>query len=312
MKDAAPGEKIINTSVGSFENLYFEENYLIIKATTNQSSVKNEKYNSEQLESCYKISNKLPNSKLFVNSSEFKLCKKREGNEYFENLDKNSELLFINDNLILKSESFKNIERYCRCSNFPSEKKILHVFVNPPETDFFKARYIFVFEDYTTYVIPIENEIKKINIEFYLKNISYLKLSEFIEEDCVVTGNCTFNSLKNYKKSEDFWVRNQNPFNKVKPQIVDNNQTYITILKESEYYDTLFPKSEIYKYKLDDNLFKNKFNIILFSDSKNTVSEPRKFYKYLKIPFTVAADIIITPIMITVSAFIWTFIAFSR
>ncbi|TGM03566.1 hypothetical protein [Leptospira jelokensis] len=145
LKDASPGEKLINSSVNSIENLYFEENYLIIKATTNQSSVKNEIYNLEQLESCYKISNQLPKTKLFVNSNEFKLCKKRKENKYFENLDKNSELLFINDNIILKSESFKNIERYCRCVNFPSEKKILHVFVNPPKTDFFKARYIFVF-----------------------------------------------------------------------------------------------------------------------------------------------------------------------
>lgn len=305
LRDAAPGTRTIDYKILTIENLYLEEYNLIVKTTLMQTSEKNTNHESEHFEACFKFSSHLTTDKTLIDTNNFKLCKDRNENINFENLAKVPEYLIINEDLILKSNSFKNLGTFCNCKNFPKDKEVLHIFINSTFTNIFKAKLIVVFKDYTLYMIPNENLLSKVDYQIYLKNIPLERINEYIEKDCIITGNCTYNSIKNYYHSSDYWIRDQNPFIFVKPQVIDDNSIFFVVSKEKEFSEKIFPNAEIFIYKKNDSLFDKNINFILLKDSHTSHEESRKIYKYLKIPFTVVFDIIVTPIIVLTAGVLW-------
>ncbi|MCW7483250.1 hypothetical protein [Leptospira kanakyensis] len=313
LEDASTGTRYIKQSIKRVNKIQIEDNNLIIQAILTTDSHKNENKKHDELEACFKYSYEKNNQTKYFDTSNFKLCKDRKWNKNFQLLDYKSRYFFINNDLILKSDEFSL--SICNCKNFPKEKNILHILKNSRGSEEFNAKYIFIFTDYSAYIIPYNEEPKKIDEKLHLKNISFDQFSNYINEECIYTGICTFDSIKKPNQPITEKISHLNPFLLIKPETEFYQSSFVAIFNSTDYTKRIINTSHdgyFFKYYSDDEKIDKGLRIILYNDHEYSFEDSGEKYKYLLTPFALVADIILVPILVITTSIMWGLIAFQR
>ncbi|TGM88706.1 hypothetical protein [Leptospira bouyouniensis] len=313
INDASTATRYIKYSIKRVYKIQIEENNLIIQSTISVDSEKNKIQKHEEIEYCFKHPYEKNNQTDYLDTSKYRLCKERKWNHNFQLLDYKSGYLFINNDLILKSDDFPL--SFCNCKNFPKEKTILHILKNYRISTEFNAEYIFIFTDYSAYVIPSNEEIRKIDPKLHLINIPFEQFSNYFNEECIYTGICTFDSIKKPNKSITNKISKLNPFLLIKPETEFYQSSFIAFFNATEFNKKIINTSHdgyFFKYYPDDEKIDKGLKIIFYNDHEFSFEDSGEKYKYLLTPFTIVADIILTPIAIVTSSIAWALIAFQR